>query len=137
MPKGWEWLGSPDWNIDRTFTSTFYFPQKIKKNPKNKPAYRNPIYLAKEYKGMIDSGKVKNQAELARKLGVSSARVTQILNILKLDSRIIQELEKHGNPLESKIINERILRSYVNKFFRKQKNLVKSLTKSLFKYSKR
>ena len=86
---------------------------------------------------MIDSGKVKNQAELARKLGISRARVTQILNLLKLDSRIIQELEKHGDPLKSKIINERILRSYVNKSFRKQKDLVKSLTKTLFKYSKR
>jgi len=51
--------------------------------------YRNPIYLAKEYKQMIDSGIVKNQAELARIKGISRARVTQILNLLKLDSKTI------------------------------------------------
>jgi len=33
---------------------------------------------------MIDSGEVKNQAELAREKGISRTRVTQISNILKL-----------------------------------------------------
>ena len=80
--------GSPDWNIDRTFTSIFYFPQKINKSIKNKPVYRNPIYLAKEYKQMIESGEVKNQAELARIKGISRVRVNQILNILKLENNI-------------------------------------------------
>ena len=41
-----------------------------------KKTYRNPIYLAREYKKMIDSGVVKNQAELARIKGISRARVT-------------------------------------------------------------
>jgi len=64
---------------------------------------------------MIDYGQVKNQAGLARKLGISRARVTQILSLLKLDSLIIQELEKLGDPLKSKTITERMLRPYVNK----------------------
>jgi hypothetical protein len=38
--------------------------------------FRNPIYLAKEFKKMIDSEQVKNQSDLARKLGISRARVT-------------------------------------------------------------
>jgi len=75
--------GSPGWNIDRTFTATFYFPQESMKAKKIKRTYRNPIYLAKDYKKMIDSGKVKNQAELARIKGISRARVTQILNLPK------------------------------------------------------
>lgn len=54
--------------------------------------YRNPIYLAREYKQMIDKEHVKNQADLAQKLGISRAKVTQILRLLKLDSLIIQEL---------------------------------------------
>ena len=77
--------------------------------------YRNPIYLAKEYKKIIDNGQVINQADLAHKLGISRARVTQILNLLKLDSLVIQELEKLGDPLKEKTITERMLRSYVNK----------------------
>ncbi len=73
------------------------------------------MYLAKEYKKMIDNGQAKNQAELASQLGISRARVTQILRLLKLDPLTLQELEKLGDPLESKIITKRMLRPYVNK----------------------
>lgn len=107
-------VGSPDWNIDRTFTITFYFSQESIKPEKVKTTYRNPIYLAREYKEMIESGEVKNQAELARLKGISRARVTQVLNLLKLKPQIIQEFEKLRDSLESRIINERMLRSYVN-----------------------
>ena len=55
--------------------------------------YQNPIYLAREYKRMIDKGQVKNQSDLARKLGVSRVRIHQILNLLKLDSLIVQDLK--------------------------------------------
>lgn len=115
MPKDKLLSDSPYCSIDRTFTSIFYFPQKSSKAKITKDTYRNPIYLAKEYKEMIDSGEVKNQSELARKLGISRARVTQILSLLKLDSFSIQELEKLGDPLKSKIITERMLQSYIHK----------------------
>jgi len=114
--------GSLDCNIDRTFTSIFYFPQKSMKANKIKTTYRNPIYLAKEYKKMIDSGEVKSQAELARLKDISRARVTQILNLLKLNSNIIQELEKLGDPLNAKIITERNLRDHVSINRLKSKN---------------
>jgi len=83
--------------------------------------YRNPIYLAKDYKQVIANGQAKNQPELARKLGISRARVTQILNLLNLDSFVIQELEKLGDPLKSKIITERMVRPYVDKSSKEQK----------------
>jgi len=132
MPKGLNCLGSPDCNIDRTFISTFYFPHKVRKTNQIARIYRNPIYLARGHKEMIDSGEVKSQAELARLKEISRARVTQILSLLKLDSLIIQELEKLGDPLESKIITERTLRPYINKSFREQKELLYIL-KTLFK----
>ena len=81
---------------------------------------------------MITSGQVKNQADLARKLSISRARVTQILSLLKLDSLIIQELEKHGDPLKSRIITERMLRQYVNKSYKEQIELLNAL-KTIFK----
>jgi len=65
---------------------------------------------------MIDNGQVKNQADLARKLGISRARIHQILSLLKLDSLIIQELEKLCDPLKLNIVITRMLRIYVNKF---------------------
>jgi len=119
--------GSPDCSIDRTFISTFHFPSKaIKTNP-IQHLYQNPIYLAREYKQMINNGQVKNQSGLARKLGVSRVRIHQILSLLKLDSLIIQELEKFGDPLKSKIITERMLRPYVNKCPQEQKTLLNIL----------
>jgi len=59
---------------------------------------------------MIDSDETKKQSELAKLKGISRERVTQILNLLKLDFNIIQELEKFGDPLKSKIITELSLR---------------------------
>jgi hypothetical protein len=81
---------------------------------------------------MIGNRQVKNQSGLARKLGVSRVRIHQILSLLKLDSLIIQELEKFGDPLKSKIITERILRPYVNKSLQEQKALP-IILKTLFK----
>jgi hypothetical protein len=132
MPKGWKWSGSPDCSIDRTFLSTFYFPHKVTKANQIARIYRNPIYLAREYKRMIDNGQVRNQSELARKLGISRVRIHQILSLLKLDTIIVQELEKLGDPIKSKLITERMLRPYVNKSFREQKELLYTL-KTLFK----
>ena len=105
MTKGLELTSSPDCNIDRTFTSKFYFQTVVKKSPTPKKTYRNPIYLAKEYKKIIDSGEAKNQAELARIKGISRARITQILNLLKLDINIILKIEEIGDPMDKKLIS--------------------------------
>ncbi len=88
--------------------------------------------MAKEYKKMIDSGEVKTQSELARLKGISRTRVTQILNLLKLDSLIVQELEKLSDPLKSKIVTEHMLRPYVNKSSKEQKSILNVL-KTFFK----
>ena len=81
---------------------------------------------------MIDSGEVKNLAELSRIKGISRTMVTQILNLLKLNPLIIRELKKLGDPLKVRIITERMLRPYVNKSQQEQKallNILKSLHK--------
>ena len=135
MSKGWLLSGSPDCAIDKTFTSTFYFPHKAKKATQITHTYRNPIYLAREYKGMIDNGQVEKQSGLSHKLGISKVRIHQILSILKLDSLIIQELEKFGDPLKSKIITERMLRPYINKSLQEQKDHLNFL-KLFLKYNK-
>jgi len=68
--------GSPDCSIDRTFIYQFNIQPIIKKTSTTNKTYRNPIFLAKEYKKMINLGEAKNQAELARIKGISRARVT-------------------------------------------------------------
>jgi len=63
---------------------------------------------------MINLGEAKNQAELARIKGISRARVTQILNLLKLDKKIIDNLEQIGDPMDRKVISERELRKIIH-----------------------
>ena len=82
---------------------------------------------------MIDFGEVKSQSELAKLKCISRARVTQILDLLKLDSLIIEELENFGDPLKSRIITERMLRPYVNKSPKEQK-VTLNILKTLFKF---
>ena len=113
MPKGGKLSSSPCCSIDRTFIYQFYFQVVVKKPSTPKKTYRNPIYLAREYRELIDSGKVKNQAELARKIGISRARVTQILNLLKLDKNIINNFEQIGEPMDRKVVSERELRKII------------------------
>jgi hypothetical protein len=55
-------------------------PEAPRKAKKPKP---DPMKLAHEYQALLDSGVVHTRAELARHLGVSRARVTQVLNRLK------------------------------------------------------
>jgi len=65
---------------------------------------------------MIDSREVKNQAEFARIKGISRARITQILNLLKLDKNIITRIEIIGDPMERRIVSERQLRNLTKNY---------------------
>ncbi|MBN2541300.1 hypothetical protein JXI42_00380 [bacterium] len=112
--KGQGLAGSPDWSICRTFICQFHFHIPTKIPSLFKKAYRNPIYLAIEYKQMIESGKAKNQTELARVKGISRARVTQILNLLKLDTNIIDYLKQLGDPMVKRMISEKELRKIIH-----------------------
>lgn len=108
------WPSSPNPTIDRTFRAVFTLP-KDRKRTKNKPPkrYRNPVMLAQEWQNMLN-GKNATPAELARKLSVSRARVTQILRLLRLAPDVLQQIADLGDPLPSPVITERILRPVVN-----------------------
>ncbi len=43
---------------------------------------RDPLRLARYYQSLLDTGKFESRASLARHLGISRARVTQVLNRL-------------------------------------------------------
>ncbi len=44
---------------------------------------RDPLKLARYYQSLLDSGEFENRAAVARYLGVSRARVSQVLRRLK------------------------------------------------------
>jgi hypothetical protein len=66
--------------------------------------------LAREWKKALDRGEYKSQADLARKKGISRARVTQILNLLKLDTKVQETVVRLGDPLPLGTTTERKLR---------------------------
>jgi len=63
---------------------------------------------------MIDSGEVKSQTGLARKLGISEVHVSRVLSLLRLNPALIDAVKKLGNPMPTHIVTERMLRKCLN-----------------------
>jgi len=76
---------------------------------------------------MIETGEVKNQSDLAHKLGVSRVRISQILSLFKLDIEQIKVIEKLGDPMPKRYISERKLRSLVKLSNERQKSIIESI----------
>jgi len=92
-----------------------------------KRQYRNPIYLAKEWRRALDDGEFASPAALARHLKVSRARVTQILNLLKLSPEVIEMISSLGDPLGSSFVSERTLRPLLSLTAEKQYKQIRIL----------
>lgn len=60
--------------------------------PDRIPRVARVLALAHHWQGLIRSGAVRNQADLARLVGVSRARVTQVLSLLCLAPDVQEEL---------------------------------------------
>jgi hypothetical protein len=73
---------------------------------------------------MLDEDGYGARARLARKLGVSRARVTQVLSLLNLEPSVLELIIKLGNPLQSKTVSERKLRSIIHLSSHEQLELV-------------
>jgi len=77
------------------------YPYKIRKGenrisltPRENPTkpYINPLIVAMECREALDSGKYRNQTELARSLKVTRSRVNQYLRLLKLPDEVKEEV---------------------------------------------
>ena len=75
-------------------------PQKIK---------ANPILQALEFQKLLTNKEAKSKNELAKKIGLSRVRVTQIMNLLKLNPEIIQQIASF-EPAAFNFLTERKLR---------------------------
>jgi hypothetical protein len=80
---------------------------------------------------MIETGEAKNQSDLAYKLGISKERMCQVLSLLKLNTDLIDAVEKIGNPIPTWIVTERMLRDCLN-----SPELYKSVLSRLNNYMK-
>ena len=92
-------------------TPIIYIGHKPVETPKT---YTNPLRTALYYQSLLDNGQVATRAELSDLLGVSRPKVTQMLNLLKLDAGIqeyILGLDEIDERL--KVLTERRLRPLV------------------------
>lgn len=71
--------------------------------------FRNPLLYARELRDRMLAEGI-NRAELARRLGVSRARVTQWLDLLGLPERVLREAEALGDHWDRQVVTERELR---------------------------
>jgi hypothetical protein len=69
----------------------------------------------------LNNGENKSPADLSHHLKVSRARVTQVLNLLKLSPEVIEIISKLGDPLREPTVSERGLRPLVGLNAKQQK----------------
>jgi hypothetical protein len=97
-------------NLSNSFQ---YKPKSLKTEPslkvkKKEPPGPHPLHIAKKFQNQLEAGSV-NKAELARRYGMSRARVTQIMNLLKLSPEIREEILNLPDK-ERRFFTERRLR---------------------------
>jgi hypothetical protein len=90
-----KWLARLD-NCKNLLDSFQYKSKSLKTKPSSKvkkksPPGPHPLHIAKEFQNQLEASSV-NKAELARRYGMSRARVTQIINLLKLSPEIREEI---------------------------------------------
>lgn len=75
----------------------------------HKKHFRNPLILADELHTTMELEEL-TRAELARRLGYSRARITQLLNLLNLPQELQQEIRSMGDNWDRRLVTERGLR---------------------------
>jgi hypothetical protein len=87
-------------------------PRYSPKQPKEPKRPRVVGLLAKavEWRGLLESGQVRSQAEIARREGITRARVTQIMALLRLAPEIQEWILTMPEVVGRPAISERALR---------------------------
>jgi len=78
------------------------------------PVYTSPLLEAKTYAGILKNDPfVKTQAELAREMGVSRVRITQVMNLLRLVPEVQEQLLQIEDQKAIRFFSEHRLRPLV------------------------
>ncbi len=87
--------------------------EKSASDKKNRPTEptQHIIHKAFLWKKMVDEGLVSSLSELTKKEGLTRARITQIMNLLKLPTEMQEFLAGLDDPKEIRKYSERKLRS--------------------------
>jgi len=81
-------------------------PPKVPRSPRVVEFLRKAI----EWQALIKSGEARNQAEIARREGVTRARVTQVMGLMRLVPEIRETIFAMPAAIGRPVITERALR---------------------------
>jgi len=81
-------------------------PPKVARTPRVVELLRK----ATEWRVLVDSGKIAHQADIARREGITRARVTQIMGMLRLAPEIQEQILSMLDAVPSTSVAERMLR---------------------------
>ena len=89
-------------------------PRRGKSKPPKEPKTPRVVELLRktiEWQALLESGDATNQADIARREGITRARVTQIMGMLRLAPEIQQHILAMPETVGRPAISERALRS--------------------------
>ncbi|MEI7999086.1 MAG: hypothetical protein WCH62_06230 [Candidatus Omnitrophota bacterium] len=89
----------------------------------------NPITIAMKYQEIYNDSDYQSLEKVAQQFGVSRVRIHQMLNLLKLDQRIIEYLMAMTNPTQINYWTEHRLRKLTLLPLQKQYNQFQKLEK--------
>jgi hypothetical protein len=79
---------------------------RVPKTPRVVELLRKAI----EWKDLLESGKIANQAEIAHQEGITRSRVTQIMGMLRLAPEIQEKILVMPDAIHKSLLTERVLR---------------------------
>jgi len=107
--------GSPEGHELGTFKLVLELPNFVRQpkavQPKAIITRPNPIVMVEGWQMAIQSGEVVSKAQLAAKLGLTRARITQLFDLLELAPEVRQWVADLGDPLLTNYPSIRFLRS--------------------------
>ena len=84
---------------------------RVERKATQRAPVQNPIQTALQWRQMLTDDKTLSMAEIARNIGVSRTRVTQVMNLLALPQEVVSYLASLTSPDEFRMFSERRLRA--------------------------
>ena len=81
-------------------------PAKVPKTPRVVELLRKAI----EWKALLESGQIATQADIACQEGITRARVTQVMGLLRLAPEIREKILTSAGTFQRRPVTERMLR---------------------------
>jgi hypothetical protein len=120
---GLDWL--PNTSSSTNFESGYVIDfdkarNRLRPKKLEPPTIVKRLALAEEWQRQLDAGEVKHRAEISHREGVSRARVTQIMHLLKLHPTIQDYVRSLTPDTPERIVTERKLRKLTKFDFERQ-----------------